>query len=397
MDRAFRRQDEARATRQRETVRNPVTDEVIALGAHDLTIADIFKNDQAQDLFVNYFLRGMDTSGGLSKAVIAAQFNAQPLTEDQHLGLERARTQFNARRAQAEQMRKHFSDADLGEMAERDERIQVITGKKGPAFTLDFLKGHIADLAIKNPDRFDEIANSLKTVHSVRKGEKAARVDKLVDSRIKQYKLTDDTYLAATSGDSTEEIRKALQGAVASKLTGFKAALSFIFKRRGANKLYESFQEQKALIDECNQCLLDVANVLRVTISEQTVGALHDAAVNGKDAIEEKRGSGIQSIRQLREARDANTTAKIIERYKTARDTHVKNNRSYGGSNKWDDLPNNNSGKLGYPIALVRDAFVAAETNRQDALRRDGDSFLISLLEPLLLKQDEIRTAIDSV
>src|SRR3989338_4211829 len=163
MNRAYSMHAEQLKARKRESIRDPITDEGIWLGARDLSIADIFNDKREQDLFVNHFLPSQDKES--ARDIVELRRENRALSEQQEQFLEEARIAYNRLRAQAEQVQKHS--------------------------------------------------------------------------------ITDETFIKAVASASPNEIKRNLQLAVSTQLTGWRAAFSFIVKRYRADKLYASFEEQQ--------------------------------------------------------------------------------------------------------------------------------------------------------
>ena len=376
------------AARKRETVRNPVTDEGVGLGTHDLALADIFASKTEHELFVNYFLPAQDEE--TAKEIIEAQREKRVLTDDQERFLEDARVAYNRRRAEAEQVQKHLTPDEVGEMAERDEGIRIITGKIGKEPAAKFLTDHIAELAMTDHQSFRHIANSLRAVHSMRNGAEAERVDKLVAHRLKKYNIADDAYRKAVASGSSEEIKQNFQKIAAEQLTGFRASLSFIVKRWRAAKLYQSFEDEERLIKECNSHLAVVAGVLRSTLDPEMRHALHSAASEGRKTFEKPKGN-VLTVDEYRNAVAQSTPEGIKRHYTAARELAAK--KKFGDKTKWDGLSPAQKAEIETPE--FKNNFLDGEERRQKGYK--GKGLLITRLNVLLLPRDKIQETIDSI
>ncbi|HCM43713.1 MAG: hypothetical protein UY39_C0038G0006 [Candidatus Kaiserbacteria bacterium GW2011_GWC2_49_12] len=388
MNRAYSMHAEQLKARKRESIRDPITDEGIGLGARDLSIADIFNDKREQDLFVNHFLPSQDKES--ARDIVELRRENRALSEQQEQFLEEARIAYNRLRAQAEQVQKHLTPAEIGEMAERDERIKIVAGAIGKEQAAKFLGEHVMGLAVTDTPSFERISGYLKNVHEIRNGRAAAMTDKRVEDRLKKYSITDETFIKAVASASPNEIKRNLQLAVSTQLTGWRAAFSFIVKRYRADKLYASFEEQQKLIEECNTNLVSVAQVLRGTLNPDIRHELQNAALEGKKKVETLEGN-VLTVDDYRRVRSEMTPKAIKGRFLAVRDQEVA--RRFGKDKKWKNTSAAQKNEI--ENTDLRERFLDKEMQRQNGYK--GQGLLINLLRALFASREKMGKMIDSI
>lgn len=333
MNRAYRMHAEHLKTRKRESIKEPVTDEGIGLGAQDLSLADIFVNKREHDLFVNYFLPSLDEEQ--AREFVEASVDKKALTEEQEIFLENARADYNRLRTQAEHIKKHLTLDDVGEMAERNENIRIIAGKIGKEQAAKFLTDHMEELAVKDTQNFEQIAGFLKTVHTMRNSREADMLDKRIENTLKKYGVTDEEYNKAITAGAPKEIKRYLQNTVQEQLKGWRATLGFFVKRYRVGKLYASIEAQENYIEEINTHLVAVAQVLRDTLNPNTLLELQNAVLEGKKVVEKSETDAF-TIEDFQSARAKMVPGEIKGRFLSALEQETV--KKHGKDKKWNDL-----------------------------------------------------------
>lgn len=308
--------DELKKSKERV---HPVTGDEMELGEHDRTLGQIMQNKQEQDKFLGQFC--FQTDPAMSEQVAVELAAGRLLMPDQTAFLEKMRGEYNLRRAEIEKIQEALTPEEIQHIGRLNPDIQQIIGQIGPDKTAELLGREFEGLGLSDTKAFKKLVTQMSLVNSQRTNPHTEDIEREVQEKLGRYGISEEQYWEATQGGTKWQTKQRLELLAENNLRGFKAAVDFltfnsISRKRGAN-LYKNFEEQTAVLKECDKHLKAIGAVLQGTLNGDVRLAIQKAMLEGGEIKEkkvEKNVTTIQEYQRVKEESDPSPAA-IKSRY----------------------------------------------------------------------------------
>ncbi len=371
LDRAYRMRTAQEEARKRDTLKHPVSgeDTDVDLGENDRTLSQIFQDKKEQDRFLNRYLYNRDPD--MARDVAESLANGTLLQPEQETFLEKARTEYNIDRVKVGQVREMFDQQELARVASVDPRIKEIMGQIGPEQAEKLLDDQFEELALSDKKGFDKIIRALRSVKTLSTSEAVKTNDQHVSMLLREYGVSEEKFIEATQSGNASEMQQDLTALVRERYGGFKKAIDFVTRHRlsdrAGEELLASFEEQQALLRECDKHHKVIGKFLQGTLTPDVRLAIQKYLVEGGSVQEKKPENTVKTIKDYRAVRDELDT--MPSRWQKYKESEIKRMNIKDISEKSSALEG------------MKDRFANAEMQRRTGHRASGAILaLINLL-----------------
>jgi hypothetical protein len=241
------------------------------------TLAEIMADKEESHLFGLMLEEDKDANKDM-----AARFAAGKLNPEDFADLEIQRKAFTEKMDNAENISKELTSESVMEMGRQDPKLQEIINISGPEKMLSAVKAELAEVAIKDPARFDKLSKSVEIMQSFEKG-RLKDLDDSVKEYCKKEKIDSKDYEKIAAIKDTAEGKKAFSelirkswgtGTLASIARGldtlsFKTISSLGHEAR--EKHQSDIEHELAWLDKC----------------KKDIGAALAESIKGNDSMRE--------------------------------------------------------------------------------------------------------------
>lgn len=309
-----------------DVVSHPVSGEESALGDHERTLAEIFADKEQQNTFLNKFLFEQDATQ--AKEIVDAITDNHVLTDKQDKWMESQRKAFNLRSFEVEQVKEMLQSGDMEHLAELNPNIRLIVGKIGKEKAAEFLGNEFGQLAFADSKAFKKMLKGMQGIHEIDTRRSSLALERDFRDQLFKYGISENDYFDATVDGTTVQTKENLAELANAQYGIFKRAADFIsggaLSHRAGKKLFQTFEQQKQLMDETDGYVKSVGKVLALTLNQDTKLALQKYMVEGGELEEKKEKDTINTISDYRSVRDQMDMASVQKRYEQYRDAELK-------------------------------------------------------------------------
>jgi hypothetical protein len=292
---------------------HPVTEEEIELGEHDRSLSDIFQDKEEQDRFLNSFCATKNKA--MSEEIAKALIEKTEFTPEQNKFLETMRSGYNLRRAEAERVREMLDENEIQRIARLDPKIQQVVGKIGAEKAAELLGREFEKLAIVDEAAFRKVVKQMRSVREIGEHESVKALQQSVDDALRKYGISEDKYWEATQTGTTTETQQNLVDLAKQQYGWFRSAIDFATKgklsREAGAKLYANFEDQRAVINECNKHLKVVGGVLQGTLTPEVNLAIQKAMLEGGEVQDHRVENNVTTVQDYRRVKEESDPSKV--------------------------------------------------------------------------------------
>ncbi len=309
-----------------DEVLHPISGEESALGEHERTLGEIFADKEQQNLFLNKFLFEQDSTR--AQEIADALADDHVLTDKQDKWMESQRKAFNMRSFEVEQVKEMLQGSDMEHLADLNPNIRLILGKIGKEKAAEFLGNEFGQLAFADSKAFKKMLGAMKGIHTIDTRRSSLALERDFRDQLFTYGISENDYFDATLGGTTIQTKDNLAELANAQYGIFKRAADFVsggaLSHRAGKKLFQTFEQQKQLMDETDGYVKSVGKVLALTLNQDTRLALQKYMVEGGELEDKKEKDGVNTISEYRAAREQMDPVDVQKRYEQYRDAELK-------------------------------------------------------------------------
>ena len=309
-----------------DEVLHPISGEESALGEHERTLGEIFADKEQQNLFLNKCLFEQDSTR--AQEIADALADDHVLTDKQDKWMESQRKAFNMRSFEVEQVKEMLQGSDMEHLADLNPNIRLILGKIGKEKAAEFLGNEFGQLAFADSKAFKKMLGAMKGIHTIDTRRSSLALERDFRDQLFTYGISENDYFDATLGGTTIQTKDNLAELANAQYGIFKRAADFVsggaLSHRAGKKLFQTFEQQKQLMDETDGYVKSVGKVLALTLNQDTRLALQKYMVEGGELEDKKEKDGVNTISEYRAAREQMDPVDVQKRYEQYRDAELK-------------------------------------------------------------------------